>query len=124
MKRAARDALHEVMQVPALYLASLPFDTASPAPIPCTLRAHTSFKALGDQAGTSYQFAERHEEIPRIRFKRDATFEPKRNGVFSVAPGEAYRIDNLLPPDDEYQTAEVVRVSSQQAANLPVPEVA
>jgi len=119
-KKTARRVVHETMRHAALYLAYIPLDESSPEPIPVDVRLHTSFKALGDQAGTSFQFAEKHEPVPQIIFLRDQ-IAPVRGAVVSVALGEAYQIDNVMPPSEEYVTAEVTRLSAGKAAGLPYP---
>lgn len=121
-KRAARRTVHQHMQHRALYLASVPLDSMSDPPVEITVRIHTKFSALGDQPGTSYQFAQRFEEVPKLRLLR-AEVNPERLGVISVSEGEAYQIENVLPPDDEFVTVEVFRLSAVKAAGLPVPAV-
>lgn len=120
-KREARKALHDVMQIAGLYLTYAPLDSNSPEPLPVTVRVHTSFKALGDQAGTSFAFAEREEAIPRLIFLRSQV-SPIRGAVVSIADGEAYRVMNVLPPDDITITTEATRLSPAETLGLPLPE--
>lgn len=121
IKKNARRKVHDTMSVPALYLDYTPLDSASEDPIACNVRVHTKKVQLGDQQGTSFQFAEAHEIIPKIIFDR-LELTPARHGVVVVADGEAYLIDNLLPPDEGFQTVEVSRLSAEDAAGLPFPE--
>jgi hypothetical protein len=120
IKRAARRALHQEMRVPAFYIP--PGGAES---VPCYVRVHTAFKALGDVKGTSYSYAEREDTVPKIIFMRDQVL-PRRQGVVSVEPGEAYRLDATEPPDDLTITARAVRLTEQEALGLglPVPEEA
>ena len=119
-KKVARRVVHDTMQIAALYLAYVPLDGASPDPLPVDVRLHTEFKALGDQAGTSFQFAERHETVPKIIFLR-SQITPVRGAVVSVALGEAYEIDNVMPPSEEYITVEVTRLAVGKTIGLPYP---
>lgn len=122
-KRKARRDLHEAMQVPALYL--LPAEPGPWAdPVPCGVRLHLKFGALGDLKGTNVHYAEREDINPRGVFLRDQVDQPARDAVISVAPGEAYRIDHTLPADDEFVTAVIVPLSPSEAADLPVPDAA
>lgn len=118
-KKEMRRTVHDAMQVRALYFAHAPPQTGDDEPLDVNVRIHTEMKALGDIQG---QFgAERQEQIPRIVFDL-VEVQPMRGWIVSVEAGEAYRIDNLLPPDLGYQTAEVSRLSAAQSAGLPVPE--
>lgn len=120
VKAEAKRVVHETMHYSALYLPDFPLDSASAEPIPCLVRIHTSAKALGDQAGTSLRYAERTEFTPRIIFDL-AEVDPERLAVVSVAAGEAYRVQVPEPPDGRYVTAEVTRLSADEAAGLPLP---
>jgi hypothetical protein len=121
IKRKARRSVHDTMSIPALYLAYTPLDSASDEPVSCNVRVHTKKVQLGDQAGVSFQYAEAHEIVPKVIFDR-LEVAPARHGVVVVAEGEAYLIDNLLPVDEGFQTAEVVRLSDSEADGLPFPE--
>lgn len=121
IKNVARRKVHETMRLPALYLAYAPLDSASEEPVPCQVRLHTKKVKLGDQSGVSFDYAEVHEIIPRIIFDR-AEVTPARHGVVVIGDGEAYLIDNLMPVDEGYQTAEVTRLSEPEASGLPYPE--
>lgn len=117
IKREARKQLHEHMKVSALYIPP------GGSPQPVFVRIHTQMDVqLGDMAGTNFNYAERQEITPRILFMRDQVSMPLRNAVVSVAPGEAYRIDNVRPPDDISIIAEVSRMLVAETAGLPVPD--
>lgn len=47
---------------------------------------------------------------------------PARTGMVSVAPGEAYLIGNVEPPDGITISVAVSALPAAQAASLPVPE--
>lgn len=119
IKRKARTKLHRAMQVAGLYL----FDDDDPKPV--SVRVHYDFRALGDLAGTSYNFADRQETMPKIVFLA-AEVAPVRGAIVSVEAGEAYRVDNVLPKDDLTITAEVLRMTASEIAKefptgQPVP---
>ncbi len=118
MKRRARRDLHNALQVPALYLLG---DGPWPSPTLIHIRLHTKFVDLGDLQGTHFHYATRQEVTPTIVFQR-SEIEPQSGAIISIEPGEAYRVDNVKPPDDEFVVAEVIRLSERQAAGLPVPE--
>ena len=115
--RSARRDLHQVMQVPALYLA------AGLDPLPVSVRLLTEKpKAVGDLAGSRIHYAQTEETTPKILFMRDEVDRPLRNAVVSVEPGEAYRIDFIYPSDDITVSASVVRLDAADCAGLPIPE--
>lgn len=112
------------MQVPAFYIA----DPAVPGVYTtCTVRVHTKQEALGEVAGTSFDYAEKHEFIPRLIFLVDEVPEPERGGVVTITDPvtgdlEAYMIDNRLPKDGITVTAEVTVMTASQYTGLPFPE--
>lgn len=122
IKRQARRDLHEHMLVPALYLVPAAAPGTYEEPVNVTVRLHIKFDALGDMKGTNFHYAERQEVTPKIIFMRDQIDKPARHAVISVELGEAYRVDNILPPDDITVAAEVLRLSAAEAAGLPLPD--
>ena len=127
-KAAAREAVHDTMKVPVILLASLSSldDSNSAGITQCTARIHNSEKALGDQAGTSLNSAERFEPTPRGIFWRqeltDLGITLSRNMVISVTEGEAYNIDVVHPHDNETISVELSRLDAEDSAGLPLPE--
>ena len=117
IKRRMRRDVHDTMRVPALYLA-----TRQAVPVPCMVRLHTKFSAVGDLPGGGSQYAERMETTPRVILDRNDVEMPDRNGIISVAPGEAYRILSTQPADGEFVTVNVAALPAADAASLPVPE--
>lgn len=115
-KRQMRRDLHSVMQIPVLYLVD------GEDPLPLTVRLHYTMDQVGDLKGTNFHYAERQNVDPQILFMRDQLDKPARGAVVSFQAGEAYRIDNVEPFDDISVKAAVVRLSSTEAAGLPVPE--
>lgn len=113
IKARARSDLHEGLKVSALYIAA----PGGPA-LPIGVRVHTKFAALGNVQ--PFDGAERQEPVPRLIFRR-SEIVPKRLGIVSVEPGEAYRVENVLPPDGDFVTAQVVRLPAEETAGLPVP---
>jgi len=114
--REGRRTLHEHMSVPALYFA----DPSVDDPILITVRVHEKWVALGDLKGTNFNYAEVSDIAPRIIFLR-SEIEPERGYLVSVEPGVAFRIDNVLPPDDITVTATVIALSPDDTVGLPVP---
>ena len=125
IKDAARRSLHQAMQVPAYYIEDidLPSD-----PVPCTVRVHTKQAPLGEVKGTSFDYAERHENLPRIIFLIDEVPAPRNLSAVTItdpATGvqEAYRVDNREPPDGITVSAMVTQMTAAEYAGLPFPEV-
>lgn len=113
-KRASREIVHETMQVEAKYYA-----TTGAEPVDVLVRLHTKFDALGDLRGAGY--AEMQSIKPKAIFIRPAAGFLVNNAVLLVAPGEAYSINNIQPPDDITVTVELVKLSKSQyvAEGLP-----
>ncbi len=115
--RAGRGKLHERMSTPAIYLPA----AGSRSQISISVRVHEFWKALGDLKGTNFNYAEVEDISPRIVFLLSEV-SPKRGAIVSVAPGEAYRVDLVLPHDDITVTAKVVKYTAEEAKGFPVPE--
>ena len=115
--RAGRGKLHERMSTPAIYLPA----AGSRSQISISVRVHEFWKALGDLKGTNFNYAEVEDISPRIVFLLSEV-APKRGAIVSVAPGEAYRVDLVLPHDDITVTAKVVKYTAEEAKGFPVPE--
>jgi hypothetical protein len=120
IKEQARRDLHNGMKVSALYLSEWPVE-GEPVAIPCEVRVHTKFKALGDLAGTSLGYAETQEPVPRLLFMKDQV-DPVNQAVVSISLEEAYRIVLVNPADGITVTAEVTPMSATQRVGLPLPE--
>src|SRR5688500_16180295 len=124
IKAKARRDLHEAMRVPALYLPEWPIPEGEELdPIPRHVRVHTKFNALGDVAGTNFNYAETLETTPKLVFWREE-LNPSEHGVVSVELGEAYRIGPVEPKDGLTITVTVTPLPASQAVGLPVPEIA
>lgn len=119
-KREAKQIVHDAMHYDALYLPTFPLPT-DVEPTAVTVRLHTKWGALGDQKGVSFDYATREDVQPKIIFDLKQV-TPARKGIVSVAAGEAYRIDTLEEPDDQWQTAVVIRMPADQTTDLPTPE--
>jgi hypothetical protein len=118
IKRRARTDVQRHLCVRALYLASI-----DAVPVPCFVRVHTKFQALGDMKGTNFNYAEYEDITPRIILWREEIPQPVRNAIISVEAGEAYYLDNVLPPDDLTITATVAKLDDDdpKLTMLPVP---
>lgn len=103
-KREVRRIVHRTMQIPAVYHGE--------EAIPVNIRLHTKFDAIGDDR--SMGWAEMQVSRPRVIFMIEDGVEPQRGGVVFIQPGEAYFVDNVLPPDEISITAEVSRMTEQQ----------
>lgn len=117
-KRTARRQLHNKLAVPAVYIA--PNSTQ----VPCTVRVHTTFPAIGGDVEGGYQYgAERFDQTPRLVFLLSdfTTVQPARFGIVSIEAGEAYRIDSMREADDITITANVVRLHGSETIGLPLP---
>lgn len=108
-KRNARRVVHDTFGEPAWYLASL-----GATPVPVTVRLHSSIQALGALArGEGY--AEVDTITPRLIFMNDQI--TTRNNAFVILKDlGAFKLNNVLPPDDITTTVEVAPVPNDQAA--------
>jgi hypothetical protein len=116
IKAQARRDLHEAMQVPAYYYA-----TVLAAPVPVNVRVHTKFnQQLGDLKGTSFSYAETEAQLPRLVFWR-AEVDPDNNALIMIGPEEGYRINHVHEPDGPTRTAEVSFLDAAERAALSYP---
>jgi hypothetical protein len=115
--RRARVDLHREMSVDALYI---PVPDADP--VDCTVRLWPKTDEMQGELSGLQGAATRAEPEDRIRF--DLSEFPaalRRLAIVSVEAGEAYRIDHLYPADLGYQTARVLRLTAEEADDLPLP---
>lgn len=119
IKRKVRRDLHREISIPALYIP-----TPGHAGVPITVRIHSKWDAFGLQ-GAEAGLAQRREGKLKIVFMREQLavhgLAPKRSGIVSVEPGEAYKLDNAEAPDDITITFWVTAMAAEDAADLPVP---
>ena len=115
IKLAARRNLHQHMKVPALYI------DGEEDPVEVHVRIHTQWAALGEVSGTSFDYAEKEDIIPRIIFDRSEVDNPARNSIVMVSAEEGYRVDSTLPIDLEWRTAKVSRLMAAELVGKPVP---
>lgn len=119
------------MQIPFVYLANgIPYvedSNSAGGLVTINARLHLSDKALGDQAGTSLNSAERVEPIRKAIFWQSdldaAGITLARNAVLVAQDGDAYIIDHLEPLDVETVTVRLSPVDDADAQGLPTPEV-
>lgn len=118
IRAAARRSLHRAMQVPAIYIPP-----GANTPIyPIQVRVHNRIVRQGEIDGLDFTAATVLEDVPQIILLReDVDWPISRGGVFSVSPGEAYRVDHQMPPDPTTITVRVVRLGAAEAENLPLP---
>lgn len=130
-KAAARNVTHQTFKVRCAYIAEWPLDSNSQSNSGAVtypefdVRIHEQHSLLGDQAGTSLNSAQRYEADPVILFWRAdliaAGITIERNAVISVTEGEAYEVELAEPHDQETIKVRVVRMTSANAAGLPLP---
>jgi hypothetical protein len=106
------------MSIPAYYLR-----TADSNPVFVHVRLHKHFGQIGDIKGSRTYPAETENLNPRIVFCLLEITPISRNAIVSFSATEAYRLDHLIPPDDEFQTAWVQPIpqSELDANEYPYP---
>lgn len=114
LRDRSRRALHDAMQVPAVYI---PKDRSSATA--CNVRLHNRTDRFGGMAGFDYAPAERVSTVPKIVFLAEQ-ITPSRNGVVVLASDEVYVLDNVLPRDGITITAEATPMDASQIAEEPV----
>lgn len=117
IRNRARRGLHQAMQVPAYYYAGKVEDGF----VPITVRLNSRPQQIGDIQGTGINYATVNDTKNIAKFLREEIV-PVRNATISVAPGEAYVIDNLQPPNGITINAEVKRLSAAECKNLEFPK--
>jgi len=129
LRERSRTALHTAMSRAALYLTENPA-YVSPTDTPdepvylqqaCTVRLSYGFQPMGDMKGTNFHFAQHEEVSPKVILWRAEIAAPVRGAIISLAAGEAYRIDHTDPFDGLTITAECLRLTPGEAADLPLP---
>ncbi len=115
--RKGRRDLHDHMKVPALYIA---YDGATP--IPMYVRDFTKFEDTGDMGSRNKGYATFAQITPRIIFMRNTLEDARHGAIFSIAPGEAYRVERTDPQNDITRTADVTPLSDEEMVDLPVPD--
>lgn len=117
VKARARGDLHQAMRVPMVYLAP---DGAEYRGYYC--RVHSDNKALGDLQGTSLNYAERKEVVPRLVFWLADMPPVGARGRVVISTTEGYRLDNADPKDQSLTvTWTVTPIPERELLNLPVP---
>lgn len=117
IKREARAVVHDTMALAGQYYADVGVQ-----PVAVRARLSTRFTQIGDDR--SMGWAEIEAVKPRLIFmlsELPTSLTLARGAIFYLQPGEAYQIDNLLPPDDITVTAEVTRLSRKQYADAQLP---
>ena len=114
--RKGRGDLHDHMKVPALYIA---YEGATPLPV--FVRDFTKFEDTGDMGSRTKGYANFAQATPRILFFRETLEDARHGAIFSIAEGEAYRVERTDPPNDITRTADVTPLSAEEADGLPLP---
>ena len=114
-KERARLDLHAAMGVEAF---CVPHRLGMPKPV--VVRAHTEFKALGDVKGTSFVYAERRDETPRVIFLA-SEHEPERGDVVMISSKEGYLVEATDPVYNVTITAFVRPLLPKELLLYPAP---
>lgn len=109
-KRAARTQLHNALAEPVLFLES-----RTDAPVVVTCRLHLSFEKLGDLANVRAGFADRQETTPRVVFLNSQGAKPGTASYVITKDMGAFKVNNVLPPNDITTEAEVTKVELPNA---------
>lgn len=116
IKNRARGKLHEHMRRRAqLYLTG---PSGPSSTVYC--RLNSKIARTGDLKGTSLAYAETVETDPKLIFLK-ADHIPARGHVLVMEGGDAYRVDHVEPDDEITVTANVLRLSSTEAASYAPP---
>lgn len=118
LMRDARRDIHSEWMVAALYI---PVPGATP--VPCNVRVHrkTQDPMTGDLSSMDGAAKSAVPEDRVIFYLPELPAIRRTNAIVSVEAGEAYKIEFLYPPRDEWQTARVTPLSAADANGLPVP---
>lgn len=125
--REARTILHQVMGDGAIVFDTAEIET-SPNSFEITkikVRVHEKFVQNGDLAGTNFHYAELEDSSPIAVFwlNDPIGFAPKRGMSFLTEYGRGYRIDTVMPPDDQTQNAKVIEMLPSDMVNWPPYQV-
>ncbi len=107
IKDRARAQLHDRMRVETLCYVDGPSGSSTTV----YPRVNSKDEAVGDLAGTSLAYGERHETIPKLIFLV-SEHTPARGNVYVVSATEAYRVNDLEPQDGISITANCVRLKN------------
>lgn len=118
IKAKARGDLHLAMRVPVAYVAP-----GGAIHTGVHARVHSKFDALGDLQGTSLNYAERIETVPKLVFWRAEIDLPvlKQQGIVVVSATEGYRLNTAEPPDLATVTWLVTILKAADLVGLPTP---
>lgn len=120
IRKSARRSLHDFMGRPAAYFADP--HTAAPEAVAITARPHSKTAKAGDLAGTNLSYAETHDRKETIVLWREQISEPARNAAIVFSADEGYFVDNVLPPDGQTVTVEVIRCVGSDLDGLSDPD--
>lgn len=123
IRRKARRELHTAMCVPAYYVPLVG------SPVLLHVRDHTKFRVNAIEGAVrsgNGKMVDRQEMAPSIIFMRAevaaAGLVLIKNGIISIEPGEAYRLQNAEAPDDITVKWFVTAITNgEELAGLPTP---
>lgn len=115
IKRQARLTLHKRLGEPAIYVTATDPGQTSFVMTGVLVRLHLNFSEVGELLRGG--FAEMHEMTPKVIFV-ESQMKPVRDGIVVTRDLGAFRIDNVLPPNDITVSAEIVKLTDGQIAKL------
>lgn len=116
-KVAMRERLHGLMQSLAFLY---PEGLTDNDPEIVSVRVHTQIAQEGDIKGTSFAYAEKLSEEPRLVFLA-REHVPRRGDIVMLSPVEGYRVDATEPQDTITISAKVVRLSKTECEDYDAP---
>jgi len=115
-KRAARQIVHTTFGIEAQYYAA-----KGAASTTVHVRLQTKFGLITqDPRNAREGWAQMQSIEPHLVFMRSEQ-EPAHGAVVWLQIGEAYMIDNTLPPDDITRTTQCSRMTAKQYADWGLP---
>lgn len=89
------------------------------------VRVHEKFLQNGDLAGTNYHYAEVEDNSPVAVFWLNSPlgFVPKRGMYFLTEYNRGYRVDTVMPADDQTQNAKVIELLPSDMIGWPAYRV-
>lgn len=115
----AKRTLHDRMSLQGLVFR---YQTPPVAPENISVvrvRKFDKFERIGDLAGTTQNFAEFADNMPRILFET-AEWEAERSDIVIIDATTGFRVDVPWPSDDGFMLTHVVRLTPSEMEGYPV----
>jgi hypothetical protein len=120
IRRRSRKALHDFMGRPAAYYAN-PEVRATATYEVIKARPHSKTAMAGDLAGTNLSYAQTRDRAETVVFWREEVKNPTRLSLVIFSEDEAYFVHNVMPPDGQTITAEVVFAERSEIVGYQTP---